>query len=294
MNDRTCRQNLVDTFCRSKHPVIAWLTDFGLSDGYIGVMKGVVLGIAPEAKLIDITHQISPQKIDEGAWILATSYHYFPAGTIFVCVVDPGVGSERQPIAVAAGSWVFVAPNNGLLSYVLTEQPVHVAVALTNKAYHLEEISATFHGRDLFSPVAAHIANGVSLLALGQELSPNQLQKIDQPAPQHRNNQITGTVIYIDHFGNIITNIHARLVPDLLHSSHIDLRFITSNLTITRYRSFFSEKIDIHACSSREAFIYMDSSNYLGVAIQNGNASKELQVGVGMPIVLTLEPKGSL
>jgi S-adenosylmethionine hydrolase len=288
MDDKTCKQN--PTLCGSRHPVIAWLTDFGLSDGYIGVMKGVALGIAPEARHIDISHLISPQKIEEGAWILATSYRYFPAGTIFVCVVDPGVGSERQPIAVAAGTWIFVAPNNGLLSYVLAEQPVHMVVALTNRAYHLEEISATFHGRDLFSPVAAHIANGVPLLALGQEHSPNQLQKFDLPSPQHTNNQITGTVIYIDHFGNIITNIHARLVPDLLHSSHIELKFTTSNVNITSYRNFFSEKLNINVNSTKTAFIYMDSSNYLGVAIQNGNASKELNLVVGMPVMLTWEP----
>src|SRR5947209_15114493 len=122
-------------------PVIALMTDFGLGDGDVGVMKGVIAGITPEVHIIDITHDIAPQNIPSGAWILASAYRYFPAGTAFVCVVDPGVGSVRAAIALHAGDWFFVGPDNGLFSYVLSEQPVHGAVTLSNPSYHLSQVS---------------------------------------------------------------------------------------------------------------------------------------------------------
>src|ERR1700694_3459719 len=158
------------------HPVIALMTDFGIGDGDVGVMKGVIAGITPGAHIIDITHEIAPQQIPSGAWILAAAYRYFPTNTVFVCVVDPGVGSSRGAIALHAGEWFFVGPDNGLFSYVLAEQPVHAAVLLSNPAYHLSEVSTTFHGRDIFAPVAAHIASGVSLSALGTPVDPSLLQ----------------------------------------------------------------------------------------------------------------------
>ncbi|HLX56576.1 MAG TPA: SAM-dependent chlorinase/fluorinase, partial [Ktedonobacteraceae bacterium] len=132
------------------HPVIALMTDFGVGDGDVGVMKGVIAGIAPDAHIIDITHSVPPQQIASGAWILAAAYRYFPANTVFVCVVDPGVGSTRGAIALHAGEWFFVGPDNGLFSYVLAEQPAHAAALLSNPAYHLQQVSATFHGRDIF------------------------------------------------------------------------------------------------------------------------------------------------
>src|SRR5579859_5824492 len=134
-------------------PVVALLTDFGLRDGYVGIMKGVITAITSGVHIIDITHDIVPQQIASGAWTLATSYRYFPRQTVFVCVVDPGVGSSRQAIALHAGDWFFVGPDNGLFSYVLAEQPAHAAVLLSNPAYHLQQVSSTFHGRDIFSPV---------------------------------------------------------------------------------------------------------------------------------------------
>ena len=122
------------------HPVIALMTDFGIGDGDVGVMKGVIAGITPGAHIIDITHEIAPQQIPSGAWILAAAYRYFPTNTVFVCVVDPGVGSSRGAIALHAGEWFFVGPDNGLFSYVLAEQPVHAAVLLANPAYHRQPV----------------------------------------------------------------------------------------------------------------------------------------------------------
>src|SRR5947207_2897353 len=165
--------------------VIAMMTDFGLGDGDVGVMKGVIAGITPQAHIIDITHDVAPQNVPSGAWILASAYRYFPQGTVFVCVVDPGVGSSRRAIAIHAGSWFFVGPDNGLFSYIFVEQPIHQAVVLSNTAYHLPQVSSTFHGRDIFAPAGAHLARGVALQELGEPLEPASLQRIDVRPPVH-------------------------------------------------------------------------------------------------------------
>ena len=128
------------------------MTDFGIGDGDVGIMKGVIAAITPDAHIIDITHNIGPQNVPSGAWILASAYQYFPKNTVFVCVVDPGVGSARRAIALHAGDWYFVGPDNGLFSYVMSEQTIHAAVLLTNSSYHLPTVSSTFHGRDIFAP----------------------------------------------------------------------------------------------------------------------------------------------
>src|SRR5664279_4495717 len=155
--------------------LIVLLTDFGTTDSYVGVMKGVMLGIAPDAQFVDLTHAIEPQNIRQAAFTLLNSYRFFPAGTIFLVVVDPGVGSERKPIAVCAGGsfaegYTFVAPDNGVLSYVLHELGDAQAVELDNPAYHLAGISYTFHGRDIFAPAVAHLAAGIALDQLGSPL----------------------------------------------------------------------------------------------------------------------------
>ncbi len=223
-----------------KRPVLAFLTDFGSTDGYIGTMKGVVLAITMDVHLVDITHDVPPQRVATGAWLLATSYRYFPKGTIYVCVVDPGVGSVRHPIALHAGDWFFVGPDNGLFSYILAEQPVHEAVMLSNSAYHLAHVSTTFHGRDVFAPVAAHIAAGVSLSELGPHIEPATLQRLDLGLPIRRGEEILAQVIHIDHFGNLITSIPLSRVPDLFTCSSASLRFPTQNVRCNRTSPFSS------------------------------------------------------
>jgi S-adenosylmethionine hydrolase len=267
-------------------PVVAFMTDFGQRDGYVGVMKGVVLRIAPDAQLVDITHDIAPQNIASGAWILASSYRYFPKGTVFTCVVDPGVGSARQPIAVRAGDWSFVGPDNGLFSYIFAEQTVHMAVALTNPAYHLPQVNATFHGRDIFSPIAGHIAQGVPLRELGPEVDPATLQRIDLGQPVRRNGEIEGYVLHIDHFGNLVTNLPLDLVPELFSSRAVRLVFPEAGAVITERRRFFA---DVAAESDDERpFIFGDSSGHLAVAIRNGDAARQLNVRPGAVLTLTL------
>ena len=213
--------------------VVAFLTDFGLCDNYVGVLKGVVLNIAPQSHLIDITHNITPQDIAVGAWVLGTSYRYFPPGTIYVCVVDPGVGSTRRPIAVRAGDWFFVGPDNGLLSYVLTEQTIYEAVLLSNSLYHLPQISATFQGRDIFAPVAAHLVRGVALRDLGAPLDPSSLRLLDLKHVSRQEGRIEGHIVYIDHFGNLITNIPASMVSDLFNCASVQLTFSSQETIIT-------------------------------------------------------------
>ncbi|MBN1563753.1 MAG: SAM-dependent chlorinase/fluorinase [Anaerolineae bacterium] len=188
---------------------IALLTDFGLADAYVGTMKGVMLSICPTAHLIDITHDIRPQQIRQAAYMLWTTYRYFPPDTIFMVVVDPGVGTSREPIAVATDHGIFVAPDNGVLSYVLNERTIRHSVRLQNPAYRLADVSQTFHGRDIFSPAAAHLANGVPV----DELGPVQpeLVRLDNLhltiEIARETTQIRGEVLHIDQFGNVITSI---------------------------------------------------------------------------------------
>ncbi|MBX5450188.1 SAM hydrolase/SAM-dependent halogenase family protein [Thermogemmatispora sp.] len=267
-----------------RQPVIALMTDFGLRDGFVGIMKGVIAGIVPHAQLIDISHDIAPQNVAAGAWLLSTAYRYFPAGSIFLCVVDPGVGSQRRAIALEAGDWFFVGPDNGLFSYVLAEQPVRQAVALENPAYRLPVVSTTFHGRDIFAPAAAHLARGVPLADFGTILEPHALQRLALNLPRREGGRIEASVIYIDHFGNLVTSIPLTLVPDLFTAPRVRLLVPQHNLTIERRQPFFAGE-----AGEDEPFVYSDSAGYVGIAIRNGNAAARLGMSVGEAVTLVIE-----
>ena len=263
-----------------RQPVLAFLTAFGSTDGYVGIMKGVVLAITTHVHLVDITHDVPPQGVATGAWLLATSYRYFPEGTIYVCVVDPGVGSVRHPIAVQAGDWFFVGPDNGLLSYILAEQPMHEAVMLSNSAYHLAHVSTTFHGRDVFSPVAAHIARGVPLSELGPRIETASLQRLDLGLPVRQGEEILASIVHIDHFGNLITSIPLSEIANLFTCSAVRLTLPSQNVVVTARRHFFSSP-SVPDEDMTHPFLYSDSSGYLAIAIQNGNAAQSLGVRYG-------------
>jgi S-adenosyl-L-methionine hydrolase (adenosine-forming) len=194
-------------------PVIAFLTDFGTQDHYAGTMKGVVLGICPDATLVDVTHEIPPHDVMAGALELAATYKYFPAGTIFVVVVDPGVGSARRGLAADTGDYRFVAPDNGVLTAVLRETPAKKIVELTERRYARPTVSRTFEGRDRFAPAAAWLAKGIQLSALGRPVS--EIQRLELPAPESSTDSIRGTVVRVDRFGNLVTNIDRKLVERL-------------------------------------------------------------------------------
>lgn len=269
----------------NKHAVIALLTDFGLSDTYVGVMKGVITGIVPDARLIDITHAIPPQRIASGAWQLAMVYRFFPRGTVFLCVVDPGVGSARGAIALHAGDWFFVGPDNGLFSYVYAEQPVHQAVTLANTRYRLSQVSSTFHGRDVFAPAAAHLARGVGLGEFGPALDPASLVRLDVRRPVRENGTIAAHVVHIDQYGNVVTDIPLALVPDLFDEQlRVRAVFAESGAIVEQRARFFT------AATSGAPFLYPDSTETLGVAVREGNAAQALGVHPGSEVTLLLTP----
>lgn len=191
--------------------IITLLTDFGSQDAYAGIMKGVIAGINPRANIIDICHNIPPQDIFNGAYLLSTSYKYFPKGTVHVAVVDPGVGSQRDIVCVEIREHLFLVPDNGLLSFVVQEERPKSIVRVTNDRYFLPSFSNTFHGRDVFAPVAAYLSLGIKPRQLGSKI--NQLKQLDIPRPEVKETgQLEGQIIYIDRFGNLITNITRALI----------------------------------------------------------------------------------
>jgi len=188
-------------------PVVALLTDFGTRDWYVAAIRGVILSRCPRARLVDVTHEIPPQDVVAGAFTLAAAAPWFPRGTIFLAVVDPGVGSARALLAARADGRSFVGPDNGLLAPVLARATQRAVVRLTNRRYWLTDVSRTFQGRDIMAPVTAHLAAGGSLARLGTPHS--RIVPLDLPTPQREGRRLCGCIIHIDGFGNLITNLPA-------------------------------------------------------------------------------------
>ena len=268
-----------------QHPIVALMTDFGTGEGDIGVMKGVIAGITPDAHIIDITHDIPPQRVASGAWVLASGYRYFPANTVFVCVVDPGVGSSRGAIALHAGEWFFVGPDNGLFSYILAEQPAHAAALLSNPAYHLRHVSSTFHGRDIFSPVGAHLAREGAVLMgdLGVAIDPASLKRLESSTPVRHGSTIEAHIIHVDNFGNLITSIPLSMLPNLFDLSQAQASLPGRGKVINQRRRFFADGPE-----DGEPFIYGDSSGYVGIAVRNGNAAQTVGGAYGDAITFVI------
>ena len=246
--------------------IITLLTDFGDRDVYVGVMKGAIATIEPELKTIDLTHQIPPQNLFAARFALLNAYPYFPQGTVHVAVVDPGVGSNRRGIAVKLNNGYVVCPDNGLCSGILSE--AIAAVELTARQYwRVSNPSSTFHGRDIFAPVAAHLATGVPLEQLGNEIALESLVKLDLPSLQVER-QIIGCIQYIDRFGNLITNIPSELVKE--KSWQIDLNrgkgiIINSGKTYS----------DV---APGKAITLIGSHGWIEIAVNGGSARKELDL----------------
>lgn len=187
------------------NPLITLTTDFGLADGYVGAMKGIILSIAPDARLVDITHEVTPQDVRRAAFVLCSVYPFFPPHAVHLVVVDPGVGGPRRPIALRTPVGTFVGPDNGVFTYVLAREPVEALVELSDPRFRRAEVSYTFHGRDVFAPAAAYLAAGTPLTALGPAVS----NPVTFPLPRLEINPgiIVGEVLHTDHFGNVITSI---------------------------------------------------------------------------------------
>ena len=257
-------------------PVIALLTDFGTRDHYTGTMKAVVVGICPEATLIDITHDIPPHDMMTAALELAASYKYFPAGTIFLVVVDPGVGSARRGIAVDTGDYRFVAPDNGVLTAVLKETPAKRVVELTERRYARPTVSRTFEGRDRFAPAAGWLAKGVDLSALGR--SAGAIQQLVIPSPEIAGDRLSGEVIRVDRFGNLVTNIDRKLFDRFIHTNGIEI-FAATNL-IGRVVATYAE------ASVGEVCALFGSTDHLEIAVNAGSASDQLNLSRGAPVTI--------
>jgi S-adenosyl-L-methionine hydrolase (adenosine-forming) len=255
--------------------VITLLTDFGTQDGYVGIMKGVIWGIAPQVQIADLTHEIAPQDILAGALALARCAPFFPPGTVHIAVVDPGVGTRRRAIAGQLGDQFFVGPDNGLVSLLLeTAQAAGQAatlVELDQPAYWLTQVSSSFHGRDIFAPVGAHLANGTPLLKLGSPIHNPLRLAVPQPSPTPHG--WTGQVVHIDHFGNLATNLGTTHLAHL-PTFHIKIKGIEIHGMV---KSFGERQV-------HELAAMLDSDGRLAIAVVNGSAAQLLQARVGDPV----------
>ncbi len=249
--------------------IIALLTDFGLKDHYVGVMKGVILRINPKARIIDISHDIPSQGILDAYFLLSNTYRYFPDGTIFVTVVDPGVGSDREIIAVQTDRYYFLAPDNGVLGFLERDGTVQRAVLVRNRKYALNPVSNTFHGRDIFAPAAAHLSLGTNITKLGPEAE--RLQRIAAPAPRvTREGIIVGEIIAIDRFGNLVTNVPAdRLAPD----DTVEIR--VGRHTITQLSRSYAD------VKKGQLLALVGSTGNLEISVNKGNAGERTGAKVG-------------
>jgi S-adenosylmethionine hydrolase len=252
-------------------PVIALLTDFGSRDHYAGTMKGVALGICPDVTLVDISHDLPAHDVLAGALELAASYRYFPAGTIFLVVIDPGVGSARRGLAAEAGDYRFVAPDNGVLTATLDETPAKKVVELTERRYARPTVSRTFEGRDRFAPAAAWLAKGVSLSALGRPAG--TIHHLDIPRPEAAEDGLAGEVLRVDRFGNLTTNIDRRTFEKLAADGHVAIRI--GDRPVARLVSTYGDAGPGELCA------LFGSSDHLEIAVNGGNAAGELALGRG-------------
>jgi len=274
---------------------VVLLTDFGLEDLYVGVMKGVMRRIMPTVTFVDITHSISPQSVREAALTLMNTYHYFAEDTVFLVVVDPGVGTQRRPIALKAGGYYFVAPDNGVLSYVMRGIDTYEAYELNKSDYWLDDISNTFHGRDIFAPISAHLANNTSIALLGDPLA--QIAQLPPPDLSIEKDKINGEVIHIDRFGNIVTSIGQieiispeRLTLSPLFDSNSESVPIVPSKAIIKIHGKTIHTINraYDEVQRGQTVALIGSSNFLEISVNQGNAAKRLDVAIGDRVELLI------
>lgn len=273
--------------------VISLLTDFGLEDPYVGIMKAVILSRAPDVDIVDLTHQVDPQDLTVASFLIDGAWAWFPMHTVHVVVVDPGVGGSRAIVAVAAAGHFFLAPDNGVLTLILDSAPVEAAVYVENPDFFIHPVSRTFHGRDIFAPVAAHIALGRALAEFGPQAPPGDLCRLNLPAPHISETRsgavLVGTVITSDRFGNLITNLdEARLrsfVPDMEAAGlaiHIGDQMV------------HGLSFSYQAVAPGELLAIIGSRGYLEISVNAGDASRRCGAGRGSEVrVSRFCPPGS-
>jgi S-adenosylmethionine hydrolase len=254
---------------------ITLLTDFGNADYFVGAVKGAILSVNPRAIIVDITHDVPPQDVEAAAFTLLASYQTFPAGTIHVAVVDPGVGSARRPIVVRAGGQLFVGPDNGLFTYIYDREPSHQVVHVTSDKYFRPSPSTTFHGRDIFAPVAGALSNGVKPEDLGPRIADTVRLKISLTPEVLRNGNIKGRIIHIDRFGNCITNLTRDLVDSNNHPT-----LVIKQKQIRTFRDFYS------SASAKTLFGIWGSAGFLEISINGRSAAEVLRAKRGETVVI--------
>ena len=256
--------------------IVALLTDFGTRDHFVASVKGTVLSIAPDAAIVDISHEVEPQNIAEAAFTLGCCYRDFPQGTIFLVVVDPSVGSSRRAVAVWAAERLFVVPDNGILSFVLDDtERRYAANELTNSEFLSKAISTTFHGRDIFAHAAGHLANGIEPARLGPIAS--DLTILENATPERPGGVVRGEIIHIDRFGNLITNLRCG---DLANGFSIEV----NGLAVNRLLTFYAE------AEGGELFAIAGSTGRIEISVNGGSAKAATKASVGAVITVTALP----
>lgn len=273
--------------------IISLTTDFGDRDGYVGVMKGVMASIAPSATFVDLTHAIPPQDIRSAAYVLWTALPYFPPDSVHIAVVDPGVGTTRKPIAARTAWGIMVGPDNGVFSYVWGAAPPSLVVELQNAHYRRSDVCATFHGRDIFSPAAAYLAKGVPL----EDFGPIVAEPVVMPLPvlEVGEDAIRGQVLYVDHFGNIITSIgrlvwegaRLRLIPAFGDASRLIIDPLRCEVVVGG-RSLGTVRRTYGEVEPGESLALVGSEGLLELAVSHGHGGEVLGLSVGVPVLLRL------
>jgi len=254
-----------------RHPIITLLTDFGLKDPYVASMKGVILRINPQCTLIDITHEVTPHDLKEGAFTLANAFSTFPEQTIHIAVVDPGVGSPRKPILLVTQNYFFIGPDNGLFTFALQRERVRQAVVLSNRKFFLPQVSTTFHGRDIFAPVAGHLSLGVEPKAFGHEI--RSWAKLPFPKPREKEGGLVGEIFHIDAFGNLVSNIDQLQLFQFVKGQP----FVTS----VGRRTIHGLKKGYWEGRRDEPIALIGSGGFLEISLKEGNAQQMLKAKKG-------------
>jgi len=269
-------------------------TDFGTADGYVGVMKGVMLSIAPGVRLVDLSHEVPPQDVRRAAFVLYTAVPFFPPDTVHLAVVDPGVGTDRRAIAVQVPQGFLVGPDNGLFTYVLAEAEEWRAVELRDPAYRLPQVSGTFHGRDIFAPAAAHLARGVPMERLGPPVPDPVLLPL--PRLEVREDRLEGEVLYIDRFGNVVTSIgrlrwagNGLVLDAAFRRAAPPLRLAAAGAVVkVGGRTIHGVRRTYGEVAVGESLALVGSTGFLEIAVRQGDAARTLGVRPGDPITLHL------
>jgi S-adenosyl-L-methionine hydrolase (adenosine-forming) len=262
--------------------IVTLTTDFGINDHFVGTMKGVILNIAPDAEIVDINHAVQAFDVLDGALTIAQSYAYFPSGTIHVVVVDPGVGTARRPILLSTEKYYLVAPDNGVLSLVYSREERIRVRHITGEHYFLQPVSNTFHGRDIFAPVAGWLAKGVDGAKFGEEIS--DYVRFNAPKPKAVDARtFRGVVLKVDRFGNLVTNFTPEDIPMLFHSSPSPFKLTVGKREITELHQNYSEG------EPNQLFAILGSMGYLEIAANRAAAAQLVGTGKGSEVSIVLE-----